>query len=80
MTRIMRVSAGVAPAFRFGRIAEPAIIACCFLAMAGTAEALKVARVKEQAKVALPGADMIDHRGRRTAGNTHAIVLQVFRT
>lgn len=75
MTRIERVSAGVAPALDFSRITVPTVLTCRLLRVAGAAEALKVCRVKEQAKVAFPGLDVIDHRGRRTAGKTHAIVL-----
>jgi hypothetical protein len=77
MTRIKRVSAGVAPVFRFGRITEPAVLTCCLLRMARAAEGLKVRRVKEQAKVAFPGSLMIDHRGRLTTRDARLIALQM---
>lgn len=77
MTWIKRVSAGIAPVFRFSRITKATILTCSLLAMAGAAEALKIRRVKEQGLIAAPRADVIHHRGGGTAGRAGPVVLQM---
>jgi hypothetical protein len=75
MTWIKRVSAGVASAFRFGRITEPAVATCRLLRVAGTAERLKVRRVEKQGLIATPGLYVIDHACPLAARDADAIIL-----